>query len=333
MEIFCRNVNDALARALSLIKDNSTSETSRNGPVLVFKEPVTTVYSHPRERVLFSPLRDANPFFHLMESIWMLAGRNDVVFPQQFNKRFGSYSDDGKTQPGAYGFRWRKFFGYDQLRPLVDELRTNPDTRRAVLAMWDGGTIALEGSTHAGDLRRLRQGTKDAPCNTHIYFDRRSGALNMTVCCRSNDLFWGAYGANAVHFSVLQEWVAFAVGVPVGVYRQMSNNLHLYTDVVNPKRLNELSDDSYHANAYTRAIPPRIFRLVNHDAWMWLEDAEKFCAGQLADFREPFFWEVALPMLRAWKDRTMWQCIAAEDWRLAVSQWVARREARKAVTA
>lgn len=333
MEIFCRNVNDALARALSLIKNHSTSETSRNGPVLVFREPVTTVYSYPTERVLFSPLRDANPFFHIFESLWMMAGRNDIAFPQQFNKRFGAYSDDGKTSPGAYGFRWRKFFGYDQLRPLVDELKANPDTRRAVLAMWDGGTIALEGSTHAGDLRRLRQGTKDAPCNTHIYFDRRGGALNMTVCCRSNDLWWGAYGANAVHFSVLQEWMAFAVGVPVGIYRQMSNNLHLYTDVVAVDALNKLAADAENANHYLDPAPVRSFPLVKHDAWNWLAEAERFCDGQTFDFQEPFFRGMVVPMMTKWRNREKQVHIAAEDWRLAVSQWIARREARKAVTA
>jgi hypothetical protein len=53
--------------------------------------------------------------------------------------------------------------------------------------------------------------------------------LDMTVCCRSNDLIWGAHGANAVHFSVLQEYVAARVGCEVGTMYQLSNNYHAYT--------------------------------------------------------------------------------------------------------
>ena len=81
---------------------------------------------------------------------------------------------------------------------------------------------------------------KDKPCNTHIYFQVRrersfqggknthDDYLDMTVCCRSNDIIMGAYGANAVHLSILQEYIAASVGVYVGRYYQFSNNYHMY---------------------------------------------------------------------------------------------------------
>jgi hypothetical protein len=343
MEITVPNVNQALSCALYNLhlRERRDEETSRNGAVWVFKEPVTTTYTWPTRRVLFSPLRDANPFFHLFEAIWIMAGRKDLGFPGQFNKNFFQYSDDGLTHPGAYGYRWRRYFGYDQLEPLIAELIAHPDTRRAVLTMWDGGA-------EHGDLKRLREGTKDAPCNTHIYFDRRGGFLNMTVCCRSNDLWWGAYGANAVHFSVLQEWVAFAVNAPVGVYRQFSNNLHLYTDVVPPSRLLEFAHDADEHDYYlNRQLKP--YPLVKHSAERWLREAEKFCEDPITlspkAYTEPFFAEVAVPMYKAWywrKNRNAfnaesWQYwvteILADDWHAAVVEWTQRREVRKAVTA
>jgi hypothetical protein len=52
--------------------------------------------------------------------------------------------------------------------------------------------------------------------------------LDLTVCCRSNDAIWGAHGANAVHFSVLQEYLAARIGVGVGTMYQWSNNYHAY---------------------------------------------------------------------------------------------------------
>src|ERR1039457_2230941 len=101
--IQARNVNDALASGLEYLADKGVEEQSRNGPVIVAPGPVTTVYERPLERVLFSPLRDANPFFATMESLWMLAGHNDVVFPAYFAKNMMNYSDGGVTLHGAYG--------------------------------------------------------------------------------------------------------------------------------------------------------------------------------------------------------------------------------------
>ena len=68
-----RNVNTALRWALPELLKEGVEEPSRNGLVLVMPTPVTTVYQRPQERVVFSPERNANPFFHLMESLWMLA--------------------------------------------------------------------------------------------------------------------------------------------------------------------------------------------------------------------------------------------------------------------
>ena len=53
----------------------------------------------PCERVLLYPERNANPFFHLYESLWMLAGRNDVAGPARYAKNMNNYSDNGVTLP------------------------------------------------------------------------------------------------------------------------------------------------------------------------------------------------------------------------------------------
>jgi len=78
----------------------------------------------------------------------------------------------------------------------------------------------------------LNVDTLDQPCNTTLYFRVYDQALDMTVICRSNDIIWGAYGANAVHFSVLQEYIAAAIDIPIGKMYQISNNWHAYTKVL-----------------------------------------------------------------------------------------------------
>lgn len=220
--IYGRNVHDILPKALKLLFDEGVRRESRNGPVLQYPGPVTTVYDRPNERVVFWPERDANPFFHLYESLWMLAGRNDVAGPSRYVENMKKFSDDGVTYHGAYGHRWRKHFhtslsrSEDQLAFIAKALKADPTDRRCVLQMWD---------TYA-DLGR--EG-KDFPCNTIATFQISSrGDLDLTVFCRSNDIVWGAYGANAVHFSFLLEYMAWWIGVPVGKMYQVSVNWHGY---------------------------------------------------------------------------------------------------------
>ena len=350
------NVNQALADGLWLLRTGGVKETSRNGPVIVAPGPVCTVYYKPWERVLFSPTRDANPFFHLMEALWMLAGRNDLKFPKQFNKRFGEYSDDGKTVPGAYGYRWRKYFEYDQLDALVKELRVNPNTRRAVLTMWnahpiweyfdDGYELQV-----ADDLKLAMSGGKDVPCNTHAYFDVRGGKLNMTVCCRSNDIIWGAYGANAVHFSILMEYMAAKVGVPMGIYRQISNNYHLYPEVIGQDKLDSMALHGGGCNHYEPAFSGDQLRMIPlveaHPDGKGVEDFEydlgRFMRGDGVyndvGWSNPFMRDVARPMYIAWMQRKEgvgtgleWAlAIKADDWRRACIGWIQRREEMKVI--
>ena len=208
----------------------------RGMPTVEWPEPVLTIYEQPRERVLFDPNRDANPFLHFFEALWMLAGREDLRFMLHLSKRFMDFSDNGHTLPGAYGYRWRggetgaseqqRRNDTDQLSRVIDLLRAEPDSRRAVITMWTAGDLKFTGAPL--DVRRGRKASRDVPCNTQIFLKVRDAALDMTVTCRSNDMLWGAYGANAVHFSMLQEYLAGALSLRVGCLSQLSDSFHVY---------------------------------------------------------------------------------------------------------
>lgn len=232
------NVAQAWSELPEVLRHDAEVQDSRAGRVLVCPEPVATVYTHPCERVLLAPRRDANPFFHLIEALWMLAGRADAATLNHYVRDFGErFAEPHGEIHGAYGYRWRSAMGVDQLDVIVHKLRANPLDRQVVLQMWqaDDDTCA-----------DLGVNWKDRPCNTHAYFRVRTqdpperyaaagvepeSVLDMTVCCRSNDMVFGGYGANAVHFSVLLEYLAARIGVGVGTYTQISNNFHVYADV------------------------------------------------------------------------------------------------------
>jgi thymidylate synthase len=341
------SVSQALSQGLHALRVRGITQPSRVGDVLVSPHPVLTVYSNPRNRVLFSSLRDANPFFHVMESLWMLAGRNDLPWLAEFNKRMATYSDDGgRTQPGAYGHRWRHYFGFDQLETLIVELKHNPQTRRAVLAMWDGGhENDRSGPELDSDLLNGIAGSADVPCNTHAYFDTIDGKLNMTVCCRSNDIWWGAHGANAVHFSFLLEYVAAMTDLSMGVYRQFSNNYHAYTNVIPESQLMPVArdvkaSDRYfgHDGPFLSPLPVTLTQvnLVTPDSpTTFLEDLNWFMDDVGGNYGHLFFSTVAEPMRRAWRAHKakdypeaihQAEQIRAEDWRIACVEWLRRRQ-------
>lgn len=325
--ITVRNVNQALVEGFAWLRVAGARENSRNGPVIVAPEPVCTTYQYPWERVLFNPVRDANPVFHLMEAIWMLAGDNDVTFPEIFNSKFRQYAEEDGRVWGAYGYRWREHFHDDQIYTIIEMLKKNPNSRQAVMQMWDCDFD-------------LDQTKNDLPCNTHIYFDCRGGVLNMTVCNRSNDILWGAYGANAVHMSMLQEIIAAGVGVPMGVYRQMSNNFHAYTDndVVKHFMENGVQDYDCYGGFFTTHMP-----LIHGDETveMFLTDCELLVSewATIADpvFNTKFFQVIAFQLFSAYlarkderhmvrrDDFTVEQL--TNDWVSAFLGWCERRDA------
>ena len=341
-----RNVNEALERGIDLFcfPDNYIEQDSRNGKTLELNEPLTTVYQNPWERVLFCTKRDANPFFHFIESLWMLNGNNDLAPLTYFVKSMKDFSDDGRTLNAAYGNRWRSYFGEDQIEQIIDILTKNPDDRRAVLQMWG--------------IKDLADKSLDVPCNTNIYFKIRNGKLNMTVCNRSNDMVWGAYGANAVHMSILQEYIALAIGVDVGVYTQISDSLHVYENKVwdrikgaelDPLTYRHLSSDYCDGYEYSPLYTDkeifdkelRIFFSPFNLWWLEIDDEQRLMREEKKidlsnyNFNEPTFKDIAMPMVKAFsahKERDYDKAyeyvskITAQDWMVACFNWITKRD-------
>ena len=312
-----RNVNGIFPRGVLFLKEEGIERPSRNGPTLEIMEPVAVTYRASDERVLFEPLRDANPFFHLFESLWMLAGRNDVAFLDQFNSQMKAYSDDGQGFNAAYGQRLRSGFGLDQIDTVIQRLRKNPDDRRAVLQIWDPADLNKE--------------SKDYACNLVITPRIRRGRLDWTVFNRSNDYVFGMTGANVVHLSIIQEYMARMIGVEPGSYTQISNCLHAYTENNVWQRVKDLPVTATDWYAVGAVKPYPLVTKVNdwdRDLKRWME-----CPWADVQYMDPFFNQVAKPMAiahRAHKESREGLkyigLVEASDWKKAAVEWLERRE-------
>jgi hypothetical protein len=323
------NVRDALIQAAYHLVGNHFAEETREGPAMVAVDPVTICYRNPKQHVLLNPVRDANPFFHLMEAMWMLAGRDDSAFLDNYVKDFGKkYASNGIVMD-AYGQRWRYGLKYDQLDGIVSILRKDPTTRQAVLQMWGAGR---------DDLRAYSQ----KPCNLAVSFRVFDGRLNMTVFNRSNDLIWGCCGANAVHFPILQEYIAGRVGLELGSYWQVTNNLHMYIHQYEMlcKRAETIGWDFLGEiiEPYESTMPliddREYFDDELKETMEWLDNMHE---GNLEVYEgnttNRFLSQVVLRMAMAhylYKNKKMQDSfdiidtVAAEDWRTAGKAWLER---------
>ena len=344
--IHTRNVNGGLHAGVALLQARGVRRCSRNGAVYVAPTPVTTTYQRPWERVLVAPQRDANPFFHVIEAMWMLAGRNDVKTVAYYVARMKQFSDDGRKLHGAYGHRWRDHFfstatlqivseqvlkertfdtlydlrPMDQLAVIIQRLAADPEDRRCVIQMWDTA-------------EDLNNPSKDVPCNTHVYvWITPDNKLSITICCRSNDIVWGAYGANAVHFSFLQQYLADGLGLSMGPMYQISNNFHGYDATLEPLFDAHMEDPYLKMEAC--GIP--LFEHPRDRAAFDLDLRAFFDEGVTVGLVTPFMRKVVVPIsmaYRAYKKKHRGDALeivqqlkaVAPDWYIACSLWLERR--------
>jgi len=307
------NVNEMYSDVLMRLKVAGVKNDSRNGAVISLESPFLATVYRPTERVLFCPKRKANPYFHVMEAIWMLGGGQDVGWLKDFNKQIATYAEDDGKINGAYGYRWRMNKGWgDQLMFIIRELTRDRNSRQAVLVMYDPR------QDHDHTLR-------DRPCNTHIYFRVRHEMLDMTVCNRSNDAVWGMCGANFVHMTYLQEFIARALKLRVGRYHVMTNNLHIYEPhwplMDSPKSWNYYQDESM------TSFP--VYEPTEESPWEFLLECEQWNKLQAEGwYKSSWINHVVLPMYEHYMcrlngDKHTYDINENLDpaWRLAENLW------------
>jgi thymidylate synthase len=183
--------------------------------------PAALTLRTPARRLAAIHDRQLNPFLMLAEVLWILAGRDDVAFLARVSSEITRYAPPGsETFPDAYGPRLRRAAvadsaPVDQLAVVVETLRRDRDTRRALMGFW-APSLDANLSAHA------------VPCNIAVDFKCRDDGLRMTVFNRSNDVHIGLL-FNLVQFGVIAEVIAQRVGVPLVSQTHITTSLHLYT--------------------------------------------------------------------------------------------------------
>jgi thymidylate synthase len=151
------------------------------------------------------------------EQIWFLAGvRKPEDFLRNFTKIWDIFTNPGDVVTVAYGYRWRRHFGRDQIKLLVELLQKEPSSRQAVIVTWDPAQDGLS---------LFKK--KNVPCPYTFTVNIVGGRLHLHNIVRSNDVILGT-PADVAGFALLQCILAQKLGVRPGIYSHSISNAHVY---------------------------------------------------------------------------------------------------------
>nr|AIA17915.1 Thymidylate synthase [uncultured bacterium] len=153
----------------------------------------------------------------IAEQVWFVSGaRKPDIFLRDFTKIWDDFTNPGDVVTVAYGYRWRKHFGRDQLGKLIELLTKDPSSRHGVIITWDPSSDGLGG---------IAKG--NVPCPYSFTVNIIGGRLNMMNVVRSNDMILG-FPHDVAGFAFLQLMLAQKLGVKPGVYSHIIANAHVY---------------------------------------------------------------------------------------------------------
>ncbi|QIW87014.1 thymidylate synthase [Aeromonas phage Ahp1_CNU-2021] len=162
------------------------------------------------------------------ELLWFIRGGNNVNDLREITYGKGSdkrtiWDDNYENQAKAlgyeqgymgpiYGYTWRNFNGVDQLAHVIEQIKTDPSSRRIIVSAWNASVV---------DAMTL------PPCHVLFRFSVKRGRLNLTWYQRSCDVFLGL-PFNIASYAVLLTMVANITGYAPGILTGLLDDTHLY---------------------------------------------------------------------------------------------------------
>lgn len=171
----------------------------------------------PLSRVPYIRGRKVNIVFNYAEALWFLWGRDDLELISYYAPRMRSYSANGMSIDGsAYGtrmFRPSSMTGRSQFDQVIDLIREDPATKRAVMVLyrpWESNDPA----------------NPDVSCTIAFQLMLREGRLHGVCYMRANDAVQGLV-SDVFSFTMIQEFAARQLGADVGSYGHHVGSMHI----------------------------------------------------------------------------------------------------------
>jgi len=174
------------------------------------------------------------------ELLWFLMGSTNINYLRDRGVTiWDEWADEQGELGPVYGSQWRRWDGpdgrsIDQISQVIEEIKTNPDSRRLIVSAWNVARI---------DEMRL------PPCHCLFQFYVANGNLSCHLYQRSADLFLGV-PFNIASYSLLTMMAAQVTGLGVGEFIQSFGDAHIY--------LNHIEQVKEQLSRRPRALPQMV---------------------------------------------------------------------------
>lgn len=170
----------------------------------------------------------------IYELLWFLKGQTNIAYLKENSVTiWDEWADQNGDLGPIYGAQWRKWKNHegkeiDQISQVIDQIRTNPDSRRLIVSAWN-----------VGQLHEM----KLPPCHAFFQFHVADQKLSCQLYQRSADVFLGV-PFNIASYALLTLMVAQVTGLSPGTFVHTLGDAHLYTNHIEQAQL-QLSRTPY----------------------------------------------------------------------------------------
>jgi len=161
------------------------------------------------------------------ELLWFLKGSTNISYLKENGvKIWDEWADENGDLGPVYGKQWRSWEGvdgvvHDQIKDVVHQLKTNPDSRRIIVNAWN-----------VGDLSKMAL----SPCHALFQFYVADGKLSCQLYQRSADVFLGV-PFNIASYALLTLMLAQVCDLKLGDFVHTFGDVHLYDNHVEQAQL------------------------------------------------------------------------------------------------
>jgi thymidylate synthase len=154
----------------------------------------------------------------IYELLWFLRGDTNVSYLQEHGVNiWNEWADETGDLGPVYGSQWRSWRTndgktIDQISWVVDQIKTNPDSRRLIVSAWN-----------VGEIEKMAL----PPCHTLFHFYVVDEKLSCQLYQRSADVFLGV-PFNIASYALLTMMIAQVCGLGLGDFVHTFGDTHLY---------------------------------------------------------------------------------------------------------
>jgi thymidylate synthase len=191
----------------------------------------------------------------IQELLWFLRGETNVRSLREAGVTiWDEWADEAGELGPVYGKQWRDWVApdgrhIDQMASVVEQLRTNPDSRRIIVSAWN-----------VGELEQMAL----APCHAFFQFYVAGGRLSCQLYQRSADIFLGV-PFNVAGYALLTHMLAQQTDLVPGELIWTGGDCHLYLNHLEQVDLQLTREPLPPPTLAIRRRPPTLFAYAFED--------------------------------------------------------------------